>query len=90
MYINLVVWRYDTPEDILGVHYDEGDHTFATLVAKDQLHNYFELGNEIEYTLEEIDSHIPIEWKTPDVTEEWLRSRVTAYDKITRRAVPIT
>ena len=81
--INLVVARYDEPEKKLGVHYSDSPHT--ALIPAEALDEYFELGNEIEVTAQELreGSQIPVEWKS--LSDDWLLGRVTAYDTITLR-----
>lgn len=82
--MNIVLKRYDDPKPLLGVHYEVGDGRAADLVPPDRLEEFFTLGNEITITVDDIYNQIPMEWKAPDVTDEWILGRVTAYDTITR------
>ena len=85
--INLVVARYDEPKKKLGVHHSDGLRP-PTLIAAELLDEYFELGNEIEITAQELrdGDQIPLEWKRAEqCTDEWILGRVTAYDTITPR-----
>lgn len=83
--LSLVIARYDEPEKMLGVHYDDSPHT--ALIPAEVLDEYFELGNEIEVTAQQLreGTQIPVEWKSDQLDDEWLLGRVTAYDTITPR-----
>ena len=86
-HINLVMERYSEPKKVLAVHHSDGLYS-PILIAPDLLDEYFDLGNEIEVTAQQLreGSQIPLEWKRAEMcTDEWILGRVTAYDTITPR-----
>lgn len=83
--MDILIKRYDEPEPIFGIHFASPKQPPA-LIAEELLHEFYDFGNEVEFTMNDIWDLIPVEWKGKQVTREFVMDRVTAFDSITSKA----